>query len=119
MGSSSEVRREIELPGPPEEVWPALADPDRLAEWFGARAEGAFGPGGRLEFRWPDGSRRAASIEEYAPPRRLAFRWAPFDRAPNGRTRRRHPTRVELDLEPADGGTRLVVVERSLAGAVA
>jgi uncharacterized protein YndB with AHSA1/START domain len=114
MKKESEVRREVELPGPPEDVWPALADPDRLAEWFGARADGEFAPGGSVEFRWPDGSRRAASIEDFEPPRRLAFRWAPFDRALDGRTRRRRPTRVAFDLEPEGDHTKLVVVERAL-----
>jgi uncharacterized protein YndB with AHSA1/START domain len=109
------VRREVELPGVPEEVWRALADPERLAEWFGAEADGEFRPGGRLEFRFSDGSRRGASIEDWEPPRHLAFRWAPFDRALDGRTRRRRATRVAFDLEPEGDHTRLTVVEGAVA----
>src|SRR5687768_8469163 len=111
----SEVRREVDLPGAPEEVWPAIADPDRLAEWFGAEAAGELREGARVEFRFPDGTSRSASIEDWEPPRRFAFRWAPFDRALDGRTRRRKPTRVELELSPEGDGTKLTVVEGAVA----
>lgn len=111
--ATATVRREVDLPGEPGEVWAALSEPERLAAWFGAEAAGHFGPGGRLEFRWPDGSRRDATIEEWEPERRLAFRWAPFDRALDGRTRRMPPTRVRFDLQPAPGGTHLEVREEA------
>ncbi len=112
---SEGVKRAIDLPGDPGEVWDALSDPERLAEWFGAVAAGEFSEGGRLEFRWPDGSRRDAVIEEWDPARRFAFRWAPFDRALDGRARRRRPTRVIFELAPLADGTHLEVAEEAVA----
>ena len=29
-----EITRKLVLPAPPEEVWDALTDPERLKEWF-------------------------------------------------------------------------------------
>jgi uncharacterized protein YndB with AHSA1/START domain len=102
-----EVRREILLEAPPEEVWEAVTDPERLAEWFATEVELEPVEGGEGTFRWGDGSERRAVVEEVDPERRFAFRW----REPDGDGE----TRVELELEEVDAGTVLTVVERPLA----
>jgi uncharacterized protein YndB with AHSA1/START domain len=81
------------LPARPEEVWRSLDEP----AWLGEDAS--------IELR-PDGEVRAGErtgwVEEVDEEHRLVFWWSePGEDA----------TRVELELEPTDDGTRLQVVE--------
>ena len=99
-----EVTRVLVLPAPPEEVWEALTDPERLKEWFANDVEW---DGDELVYRWDDGDERRARIEESEEPRRLGFRWSD----PDG-----DETRVTFELEQEDDGTRLTVTEGRDAG---
>jgi uncharacterized protein YndB with AHSA1/START domain len=101
---SDEVTRETLLPAEPADVWRALTEPGRLSEWLGADAEIELRPGGDLAVRTGDGETRTGWVEEAEEPSRLCFWWsADGDQ---------ESTRVELDLEQADGGaTRLRVTE--------
>lgn len=105
------VRRTADLTASPERVWEALTEAGELSAWFGARAAGEFRPGGRVTFHWEDGGERAAVIEELDRPRRLTFRWLPFERRAGGETRVLGPGRVEITLEHVAGGTRITVTE--------
>jgi uncharacterized protein YndB with AHSA1/START domain len=104
-----QVRREIVLTAPVEDVWEAITDPEQLAGWFANEVELEVREGGEGRFRWADGETRDASIDTVEPRRRLGFTWAePGEDA----------TRVELVLEEAgDGATRLTVVESAPAPA--
>jgi uncharacterized protein YndB with AHSA1/START domain len=108
------VEREILLPASPERVWSSLTEGRELSSWFGAEVEFEARPGGPATFRWPDGRSREATVEEMDPPRRLTFRWAPFERTAGG-ARVVPATRVEFTLEPAREGTLLRLSERKLA----
>jgi uncharacterized protein YndB with AHSA1/START domain len=99
-----DVTRELVLPAPPEEVWDALTDPERLKEWFANDVEW---DGDELVYRWDDGEERRARIEESLEPRRLGFRW----RGGEG-----DETHVTFELEEAEDGTRLTVTEGAGAG---
>ncbi|MBA3364562.1 MAG: SRPBCC domain-containing protein [Actinobacteria bacterium] len=104
----TEIRREIVLPAPPDEVWEALTDPERLAEWFANEVELDLRPGGEGIFRWDDGSERRAVVEVAEGPRRFTFDWGGEDE--------QEATRVDFTLEETAEGTRLTVVESSPAG---
>jgi uncharacterized protein YndB with AHSA1/START domain len=108
------VERVILLPASPERVWSALTEGRELSAWFGAEVELEARPGGAATFRWPDGRSREATVEEMDPPRRLSFRWAPFERTGGG-ARVVPATRVEFTLEPAREGTIVRLSERKLA----
>jgi uncharacterized protein YndB with AHSA1/START domain len=95
-----EVRREIVLQAPREEVWAALTEAERLEEWFANDVELDARPGGEGVFRWGDGDERRAIVEEVDPERRLRLRWE-------------DEGLVELELEDAPEGTLLVVTESS------
>ena len=99
-----EVTREVELPAPPDEVWEALTDPERLAEWFATEVELEVRTGGLGIFRWGNGETRTAVVEEVDPPRRFGFRWTDVDDA---------ESEVVFDLEETPGGTRVTVRESS------
>lgn len=101
-----DVTREVVLPAPPAEVWEALTDPARLAEWFANEVELEAEPGGAGVFRWEGGEVRRASVEEVEPERRFAFRWSDED-APG------EETHVAFTLEEVPEGTRITVTESS------
>jgi uncharacterized protein YndB with AHSA1/START domain len=96
-----EVTREIDFPVPPDEVWEALTDPDRLEEWFANDVELDPRPGGAGTFRWEDGEERHATVVEAEPGERLVLDW---DDDGGG---------VELTLEETEDGTRLHIRESS------
>jgi uncharacterized protein YndB with AHSA1/START domain len=96
------ARRRVVLPGSREDVWRALTDPDRLAQWFANEVELDLRPGGKGVFRWADGTERRATVEDVEDKRRFGFRWEEEGE---------EPTRVELMLDDADDGTEVTVVE--------
>jgi uncharacterized protein YndB with AHSA1/START domain len=101
-----EVTRELVLPAPPDEVWEALTDPERLEEWFANEVELDLRPGGGAHFRWSNGEERHAIVTEVEPEERLTFEWE-------------DEGEVEFTLEEDDEGTRVTVVETSPAWSTA
>ena len=95
-----QVEREIVVPEPPEEVWEALAEPERLEEWFATEVVLDARPGGEGVFRWGNGDERHAVVREVEEAERLVLDWD------DGGT-------VVLELEPVVAGTRVRVVESS------
>ena len=96
------VRREVVVPAPVEEIWSALTEPERLEEWFANEVELELEPGGEGLFRWDNGDERRAVVQEVVPERRFAFTW--------------DESRVEIDLDEVEGGTRVLVTETLGAG---
>jgi uncharacterized protein YndB with AHSA1/START domain len=93
-----EVKREIVLPAPREEVWSALTESERLAEWFANDVELDAAPGGSGIFRWENGEERRAVVDDVEPERAFAFTWD-------------DDSRVAFTLEDDQDGTLLTVVE--------
>jgi uncharacterized protein YndB with AHSA1/START domain len=96
------IRREIVLPATRTEVWDALTDPERLADWFANEVELDLRPGGPAFFRWGNGEERRATVTEVEQEERLAFTWD-------------DDGSVEFTLAEHDEGTRLTVVETTPA----
>jgi uncharacterized protein YndB with AHSA1/START domain len=71
-GARSKLRMRRELAHPPEKVWAALVEPDRLAAWFPTSARPELRVGGTVDFG-PDGT---GEITELEPPRVIAYTWA-------------------------------------------
>ena len=105
------IEREVVFESPAGDVWTALTEPGRLSDWFGAETDLRAEPGATATFRFPDGTERRALVERVTPGRRLVFRWLPFERGPDGRPGPALPSRVEIDVSPVDGGTRVRIVE--------
>jgi uncharacterized protein YndB with AHSA1/START domain len=93
-----EIEREIVLGAPRDEVWSALTEADRLEEWFANDVELDPRPGGAGTFRWENGEERRALVEVVEPEERLRLRWE-------------DEGCVELRLEDAGNGTRVIVRE--------
>jgi uncharacterized protein YndB with AHSA1/START domain len=95
-----EVTREVVVPAPPDEVWQALTEPERLEEWFANEVELDVRPGGAGLFRWDDGEERRAVVREVAPEERLVLDWD-------------DEGQVVFTLEEVPDGTRVCVREVS------
>ena len=71
-----EIRREIEVDAPIEEVWDALTRAERIAAWFGDVAEIDLRPGGLARFGWTEfDSVSEAIVETVDRPTRFSYRW--------------------------------------------
>ena len=95
------VEREVVVPASPDRVWEAITDPQQVTEWLVEDAEFDLRPGGDLAVG-TDGETREGFFEEVSEPDRLVFWWG----RPDGEL-----TRVELELDEVDDGTRIRVVE--------
>ncbi len=93
-----QVEREIVVPEPPDEVWRALTEPERLEEWFATEAELEPRPGGAGVFRWGDGEERRAVVRAAEEAERLVLDWDDGGE-------------VVVELEEAATGTLVRVVE--------
>jgi uncharacterized protein YndB with AHSA1/START domain len=65
------LRMRRRLAHPPEKVWAALVEPDRLAEWFPATATPELRVGGVVEFGFGD----PGTVTDLDPPRLIAYTW--------------------------------------------
>ncbi|CAA9248989.1 MAG: hypothetical protein AVDCRST_MAG76-2174 [uncultured Acidimicrobiales bacterium] len=106
MGQLS-ITRSVELEAPVDHVWEAVTTPALLSRWLDGAVDLDVRPGGEGTIIEPDGAVRRAQVEEVEPARRLALQWWPEDGSSPA-------SRVELDLEPTPGGTRLLVTETVL-----
>jgi uncharacterized protein YndB with AHSA1/START domain len=87
------VERELTVPVEAEEVWRSLAEPD----WLGEDATIELREAGEVR-----AGEREGFVEEADAPRRLVFWWSvPGEEA----------TRVEIDLDALQDGTRVRVTE--------
>jgi uncharacterized protein YndB with AHSA1/START domain len=98
------VDREVTIAAPRELVWAYWTDPARLVQWMGSVASLDLRPGGDVRIEYANGAVMLGTVLEAEPPRRLVFTWGWEDPAelvrPGG-------SRVEVDLDEADGGTLL------------
>ena len=89
----NEVQRDAVVPGKPDEAWRAILESD----WLGDDVRINARPGGQVL-----AGEREGFVEEAQPPSRLVFWWGPEGE---------DATRVEIELEECDEGTRVRVVE--------
>jgi uncharacterized protein YndB with AHSA1/START domain len=67
-----ELRKEIEIAAPVEEVWKALTDPQELVKWFPLEARVTPGVGGKLFLSWGPGWEIETPIVAWEPGKRFA-----------------------------------------------
>lgn len=90
-GAGSRLRFERRLGHPPEAVWAALTDPERLAEWLG-RATLRPERGGSFQLRWDEtGAVMHGTVTDVEEPAVFAYSGDPHGD-------------VRFELAPGDGG---------------
>jgi uncharacterized protein YndB with AHSA1/START domain len=99
------------IDAPPADVWRFMVDPAALSVWFGADAWLDPTEGGVVRFRFADGSIRRGVIEGLEEGAMLTWRWREHRGAGFGGSIGEIST-VSIQLEPAEGGTRVRIVER-------
>jgi uncharacterized protein YndB with AHSA1/START domain len=112
------ARVEIDVAAPPETVWAVLADPSAYGEWVVGtkvtRADASWpAVGSSLEFRveiGPVGGGDRTQVVQAEPPRLLVLRAGLQQLGAAG---------IRLQLEPADGGTHVVMEEDAVEGLAA
>jgi uncharacterized protein YndB with AHSA1/START domain len=101
------IEREVEIEASPATVWEFLADPEKLARWFGSRASLDPRPGGEYRVDGIVGHVASGEFVELDPPRRLVhtFGWEPE----GGKENPVPPgsSTIEIELEPSGDGTLL------------
>ena len=101
---SDSVTRETVLDLDRDDAWRAVTDAEELEHWLADEVEIDLIEGGDLHVRFDDGRERHGTVEEVTAPERVVFRWHPVPDA-------ELETVVRIELEPAEQGTRVIVVE--------
>ena len=111
MAFPDRIERTVEIAHPPAKVWAALTTAEGLSSWFGQQVTIDLRPGGPAQMKWDSGHTALMRVERVEEPTVFGYTWHIED-MPEDDPRR---TYVEFTLEPADGGTRLTVVETGFA----
>ena len=105
----SRLERSVTLQTDVDVAWELVTRPDDLAGWLGREVELEPTPGSEGSVVDQDGTRRRLVVDDVEPGERIAWRWW-FD----GDDVAPEPSRVEITLTPAIGGTRVDIVEHRL-----
>ncbi|MGH8967490.1 MAG: SRPBCC family protein, partial [Actinomycetes bacterium] len=88
----SVLRMERWLKHPPDKVWKAVTEPERLADWFPGRIAPELREGGAVTFEFGDDG----AVTDLDPPRLIAYTWG--------------DDHLRWELHPDGDGTRLVLL---------
>jgi len=118
--STDRIEKHVLIRAPRARVWRALADAGEFGSWFGVEMAGPFTPGarvtGRITHEGYEHLPFEITIERVEPERLFSWRWHP-NAVESGVDYEAEPTTlVVFELEDADGGTMLTVVESGFDG---
>ncbi len=115
MSDTDRIERSIVLRAPRARVWRAISDAREFGRWFRVALDGAFVPGatvrGRITQPGYEHVTMEMHVERVEPETLLAYRWHPYAVQAGVDYSAEPTTLVELRLEDADDGTRLVITE--------
>jgi len=103
------VRMEDRLDTGIDDLWGALTEPDRLAQWYG-EVEGELSEGGEFRLRIALSGERAGRVEACEPPQRFLVTM----RDPDAQPGQPAQTVIEAHLTAEGAQTRLVWEERGM-----
>lgn len=113
--NTDRIEKTVMLRAPRSRVWRALTTAQEFGAWFGVKLEGAFTEGVtvRGKITHPDYEHLTMEmlIERIEPERYFAYRWHPYAIDPGVDYSPEPTTLVEFDLDEANGGTLLRIVE--------
>jgi uncharacterized protein YndB with AHSA1/START domain len=117
MGSSTDrIEKQVMLKAPRSRVWRALSNAEEFGAWFGVALKGkTFAAGqrtrGNLTILGYEHIVFDVLVERVEPERLMSFRWHPYPIDPSVDYSKETPTLVVFELQEAEGGTLLRVVE--------
>jgi uncharacterized protein YndB with AHSA1/START domain len=100
------VVEEREFSQPPERVWDALTDPEKMSRWLLPAPDFAPEPGRRFHLHGPGGERIGGEVREADAPHRLVYTW-------DGGNTDATPTHVTWTLTPTERGGTHVRIEHT------
>ncbi|MGQ0698127.1 MAG: SRPBCC family protein [Panacagrimonas sp.] len=114
--SIDRIERSILLKAPRSRVWRALSNAEQFGNWFGVALKGkvfAVGQSVRGQITHPGYEHLTweVVIERMEPERLLSFSWHPYAVEPGADYSKEQRTLVVFELEDAEGGTLLILVE--------
>src|SRR3979409_344166 len=117
--SSDRIERKILLKAPRSRVWRALSSATEFGEWFGVDfKDETFAAGkavkGRVTYPGYEHLLMEIIIERLIPERLLSWRWHPAAIDPAADYSPEPMTLVVFELQEAEGGTLLSIVESGL-----
>jgi len=120
MSSEDRIEKRILLHAPRAKVWRALADTDQFGQWFGVKLNGSFAPGARLQGQVTKPGYEHVNfeiaVERVEPERLLSWRWHPHAVDPQVDYSAEPTTLVVFELQDAQEGTLLTLVESGFEG---
>ena len=114
--TTERIERQILLKAPRSLVWRALTNAEEFGDWFGVALKGkAFAPGKRAQgqITHPGYEHLVldVQVERMEPESVFSFRWHPYAVDPQVDYSKEPTTQVLFELQDAEGGTLLKVVE--------
>ena len=101
----------VEIAAPPEAVWEAISDGDRLASWFAPFASVEPGEGGTVTVAWEEGGEWPSRIAVWEPGKHLRL----VDELPEDADGTGTAMAMDYRLEARDGTTVLRLVNSGLS----
>lgn len=126
VSSTDRIEKELFVRAPQDRVWRAISDAREFGDWFGIDLDGEFVSGARMTGRIKPTKADAAVaemqkkyagmhiefiVERMEPMGLFSYRWHPFAVDPATDYSKEPMTLVTFELEPADGGTKVRVIE--------
>jgi uncharacterized protein YndB with AHSA1/START domain len=117
--STDRIERKVLINAPRSRVWRAVSDAGELGDWFGVNFKGkTFVAGqhiqGKITYPGYEHLTMEVLIEQIVPQQRLSWRWHPAAIDPKVDYSNEPTTLVVFELQEAEGGTMLTVVESGL-----
>ncbi len=69
------IQQSYYFDAPPEKVFGALTEPDKLIGWFLVKAKVDLRRGGKIEFVWEGGHKMASKVKRVVPNKEVSFVW--------------------------------------------
>jgi uncharacterized protein YndB with AHSA1/START domain len=111
------IKREIVIHASKEQVYQAIADPEKVVKWFPETLEGEYKPGARPIFGFGEHGKNQVYIVDARPYDYFAYRWVPGANHFIGDVLTVPNTLVEFSIEQeSESSCKLTLTETGFAG---
>ena len=110
------IQREIKITAPKEKIYDAIANPDKVVQWFPNTVEGSYAKGEQPIFDFGEDGKDRVYIVDAVPHEYFAFRWVPGSSNYTGDLLAVKTTLVEFRIhEEQDGICTVTMTESGFA----